>query len=127
MRGALSSSPAQNFLDSGCIAGNYIREDLATKLARKVPHYFIPAVTNVCGAFGDCQLSKKKLLVNVQILEDGSTKEFNSEFKVLRKLPYEAIIGRGDMIKHRLSLPRWNPAEYVPWERRSGQPVLQAQ
>ena len=52
---------------------------------------------------------------------------FNSEFKVLRKLPYEAIIGRGDMIKNNLSLPRWNPAEYVSWERRFGQPVLQTQ
>jgi hypothetical protein len=81
VRGAFSSSPAQIFLDSGCIAGNYIREQLANKLARKLPHCFIPAITNVCGAFGDCQLSKKKLLLNVQILEDDSTKEFNSEFK----------------------------------------------
>ena len=88
VRGAnQSSSPVQIFLDSGCIAGNYIREDVAIKLARKLPHYFTHAITNVCGAFGECQLSKKTLNVRVKIFEDDSPKVFVTTFKVLRKFP----------------------------------------
>jgi hypothetical protein len=58
----------QIFLDSSCIAGNYVREDVANKLPRKLPRYFTHAITNVCGAFGDCQLSKKKMRAKVKIL-----------------------------------------------------------
>ena len=134
VRGAnQSSSPVQIFLDSGCIAGNYIREDVAIKLARKLPHYFTHAITNVCGAFGECQLSKKKLRIRVKIFEDGSYKEFNSDFKVLRRLPYEVIIGRRDMVIHRLTLPQnesetdvslmeeegWSPCTSSTYRRRS--------
>jgi len=115
VRGATqSTSPAQIFLDSGCIAGNYIREDLANKLVRKLPHFYTHAITNVCGAFGECQLSKKKLHIRVKIFEDGSYKEFDSDFKVLRKLPYEVIVGRRDMVKHRLTLPQNESEKDVP-------------
>ncbi len=42
VRGATqSTAPAQIFLDSGCIAGNYIREDLANKLVKKLPHFIL--------------------------------------------------------------------------------------
>ena len=65
--------------------------------------------------------------MRITIFEDGSTKEFNSVFRVLRKLPYEAIIGRGDMVKHRLLLSNTIDSTHKrPWERGSGQPVLQA-
>jgi hypothetical protein len=126
VRGAIeSTSPVQIFLDSGCIAGNYIREDIANKLVRKLPHFYTHAITNVCGAFGECPLSKKKLHIRVKIFEDGSYKEFDSDFKVLRKLPYEVIVGRRDMVKHRLTLPQNESDKDVPWERRVGHPVLQ--
>ena len=126
VRGAnQSSTPVQIFLDSGSTAGNNNREDIANKLARRLPHYFTYAITNVCGAFGECQLSKKKLRIRVKIFEDGSHKEFNSDFKVLRKLPYEVIIGRRDMVIHRLTLPQNESETDVSRERRVGHPVLQ--
>ena len=59
VRGAnRSTSPVQIFLEGGFIAGDYIREEIANKLARRLPHYFTHAITKVCGAFGECQLSK---------------------------------------------------------------------
>ena len=75
----------------------------------------------------DCQLSKKRLHVRVTIFEDGSPKEFDFDFKVLKKLPYEAIVGRRDMVVHRLTLPNLTAGTEVPWERRVGPPILQAE
>ena len=125
------SSLVRIFLDSGCLAGNYIREDIAHKLAKGRHHIFTPCITNVCGAFGDCQLSKKSLSTKVRIFEDNSYKEFVTIFKVLRKLPYEAIVGRRDMVIHRLTLPNnennVETSEAVPREMRAGPPVLQTQ
>ena len=67
------SSPAhiretQVFLDSGCLGNSYIREDIAHKIAKHKPQLFIPCITNVCGAFGQCELSKTKLLVNISMI-----------------------------------------------------------
>jgi hypothetical protein len=123
------SSLVRIFLDSGCLAGNYIREDIAHKLAKGRHHIFTPCITNVCGAFGDCQLSKKSLSTKIKIFEDNTYKEFVTIFKVLRKLPYEAIVGRRDMVMHRLTLPKnendVETSEAVPRERRAGHPELQ--
>jgi hypothetical protein len=44
--------PTRVFLDSGCLTGSYIKEELARKLASTCSSYFIPHVTKVCGAFG---------------------------------------------------------------------------
>ncbi len=63
--------------------------------------------------------------MRVKIFEDGSYKEFDSDFKVLRKLPYEVIVGRRDMVKHLLTLPPNEAEKDVPRERRVGHPVLQ--
>ena len=125
-RASIKSSPVRIFLDSGCLAGNYIREDIAHMLAKGHPNFFTPVITNVCGAFGECQLSKKTLNVKVKIFEDDSSKVFVTTFKVLRKLPYEAIIGRKDMVVHRLTLANNYAIEPLPGERRAGHPVLQA-
>ena len=65
--------------------------------------------------------------MRVTIFEDGSPKEFDSDFKVLRKLPYEAIVGRRDMVVHRLTLPNLTTGTEMPWERRVGPPILQAE
>ncbi len=81
---------------------------------------------NVCGAFGDCQLSKKKLRETVKILEDDFVEEFIIDFKVLKNLPYEAIVGWTVMIVHQLTLPNIAPMSR-PWERRAGHPVLQTE
>ena len=59
---------AQVFLDSGCLGSSYIREDIAHKIAKHKPQLFIPCITNVCGAFGQCELSKTKLLVNISMI-----------------------------------------------------------
>ena len=45
----------QVFLDSGCLGSSYIREDIAHAIAKNTPHLFIPCITNVCGAFGQCE------------------------------------------------------------------------
>jgi hypothetical protein len=121
-----SISPVRIFLDSGCLAGNYIREDIARRLVNKNHDFYTLQITNVCGAFGDCQLSKKKLRAKVKILEDNFVKEFTIDFKVLRNLPYEAIVGRTAMIIHRLTLPNIAP-RIRPWEERTGHPALQAE
>ena len=52
-RAIIKSSPVRIFLDSGCLAGNYIREDIAHMLAKGHPNFFTPVITNVCGAFGE--------------------------------------------------------------------------
>jgi hypothetical protein len=122
-RAIIKSSPVRIFLDSGCLAGNYIREDIAHMLAKGHPNFFTPVITNVCGAFGECQLSKKTLNVKVKIFEDDSSKVFVTTFKVLRKLPYEAIIGRKDMVVHRLTLANNYAIEPLPGERRAGHSV----
>ena len=80
----------------------------------------------MCGAFGDCQLSKKKLRETVKILEDEFVEEFIIDFKVLKNLPYEAIVGWTVMIVHQLTLPNIAPMSR-PWERRAGHPVLQTE
>ena len=60
-------------------------------------------------------------------LDDNSPKEFFTTFKVLRKLPYEVIIGRKDMVIHQLTLPRNESTGLAPWERRAGHPILQTE
>ena len=92
------------FLDSGCLSGSYIKEELAKKLASHKPSYFIPQVTRVCGAFGGCELSTRKLLVHIALTCQTVTKQFELELKVVKNLPYDIMIGRADMLKNNIQL-----------------------
>jgi hypothetical protein len=97
-------SETQVFLDSGCLGSSYIREDIAHAIAKHKPHLFIPCVTNVCGAFGQCELSKKKMFVKLSMICNDVNKVFITELKVLKNLPYEIILGRTVMQEHNLTL-----------------------
>jgi hypothetical protein len=69
------------FLDSGCLTGSYIKEELARKLASTRSSYFIPHVTKVCGAFGGCELSTRKLNVHLSVTCGNVTKIFETQLK----------------------------------------------
>ena len=100
--------PTRVFLDGGCLTGSYIKEELARKLASTRSTYFIPHVTKVCGAFGGCELSTRKLNVHLSVTCGKVTKNFETLLKVVKHLPYEIMIGRQDMIKHKLPLTGQN-------------------
>ena len=97
------------FLDSGCLGSSYIREDVAHAIAKHKPHLFTPCITNVCGAFGQCELSKKKMFVKLSILCNDVSKVFITELKVLKNLPYEIILGRKVMIENDLTFEKGTP------------------
>ena len=61
------SQTAHVFLDSGCLTGSYITEELARKLASTKSIFFTPHVTRVCGAFGGCELSTRTLNVVIEL------------------------------------------------------------
>jgi len=68
----------------------------------------------VCGAFGDCQHSNSYLSCHSKFFEklipneNKGTNQHNLtflvelDFTILDKLPFEAIVGRKDIITHRL-------------------------
>jgi hypothetical protein len=66
--------------------------------------FFTPHVTKVCGAFGGCELSTRTVNVFIQLPNDNVIKEFETQLKVVKRLPYEIMIGRQDMTTHRLSI-----------------------
>jgi hypothetical protein len=99
-----NTHPAQVFLDSGCLTGSYIKEELAKRLTRNKTSYFIPCITKVCGAFGGCELSTRKLQVHIAMPCVNLIKNFQVELKVVKQLPYEIMLGRQDMFKHDLAL-----------------------
>ena len=84
------SRTAQVFLDSGCLTGSYIREDLAKKLNEKHT-FFVPQITRVCGAFGGCELSTRKLHVFIEMACCNLIKKFEVELKVVKRLPYDIM------------------------------------
>ena len=69
------SRTAQVFLDSGCLTGSYIREEVARRLANARSSCFTPYITKVCGAFGGCELSTRIITVEIEILNEGVTKK----------------------------------------------------
>jgi len=95
---------AQIFLDSGAIGGSYIREDVANALAKHNPDLFQPCITNVCGAFGQCQLSTRKIAITFSLINNNENKIFTADLKVLKQLPYDIILGRTEMRTNALVL-----------------------
>ena len=112
---------ANIFLDSGATESNYIRQDVVSSLLRthKNKQAFLqPYPTNVCGAFGQCQLSSHCIKIYVTIPAPLCTMQCNNinnkkdgnkiarivhlVFRILRNLPYDIIIGRPDIIKYNL-------------------------
>jgi hypothetical protein len=104
------SRTAQVFLDSGCLTGSYIREEVARRLANARSSCFTPYVTKVCGAFGGCELSTRIITVEIEILNKGVNKKFETNLKVVKHLPYEIMIGRQDMLAHELSINIGQPS-----------------
>jgi hypothetical protein len=98
------SRTAQVFLDSGCLTGSYIREEVARRLANTRSNFFTPQITKVCGAFGGCELSTRIITVEIEFLNEDVTKKFETKLKVVKRLPYEIMIGRQDMLAHELSI-----------------------
>ena len=72
------SRTAHVFLDSGCLTGSYIREEVARRLANTRSNFYTPHITKVCGAFGGCELSTRIINVEIEFLNDGVTKKFET-------------------------------------------------
>jgi hypothetical protein len=112
---------AHMFLDSGATESNYVRQDVVSTLLRSHINkqvYLQPHPTNVCGAFGQCQLSSHCILIHITMptplcvsqCNDNKKEKSNKPLarivpllcKVLRSLPYDMIIGRPDIDRYNL-------------------------
>ena len=89
------------FLDTGAGASNYIRQDAFDSL-RLVCTNLNSA--NLCGAFGTCIHSSCTVSLAVNFFENSNLNNFILllSFRVMPALPYEVIIGRKAVVKHRL-------------------------
>ena len=111
---------ANLFFDSGATASNYIRQDIVSQLLRgkDKDNFLIANPMNVCGAFGQCQLSSHYISIVVHVplrfspiecnvkcnnnssninINTSNFTTFTVDFRVLRVLPYELMIGRPDI------------------------------
>jgi hypothetical protein len=112
---------ANMFLDSGATESNYVRQDVVSTLlkAHRQKHSLLqPQPTNVCGAFGQCQLSSHCIKIYVTMparlcmIQCNNIKNENDHkqqarivpllFRILRNLPYDMIIGRPDIVRYDL-------------------------
>jgi hypothetical protein len=57
---------------------SYIREEVARRLANTRSNFFAPYITKVCGAFGGCELSTRIITVEIEFLNEGVTKKFET-------------------------------------------------
>jgi hypothetical protein len=107
------------FLDSGATESNYVRQDVVSTLLRNHPNkhvYLLPQPTNVCGAFGQCQMSSHCIKIIITMPSHKGTVKCNDNknknvthalqvpltLRVMRNLPYDIIVGRPDIEKYDL-------------------------
>jgi len=120
--GKLSKQLGANmFLDSGATESNYVRQDVVSTLLRthkQKQSLLHPQPTNVCGAFGQCQLSSHYIEIYVTMparlcmiqCNDIKNKNYLKQqarmvpllFRILRNLPCDMIIGRPDIVQYDL-------------------------
>ena len=113
------SGVVQVFLDSGCLGGDYIREDVARYLIRNNVDFFEPCNSCVCGAFGTCVNSIFKLRVIFQMFNVNKYKKFTTSLKVLNQLPYDIILGRETMAVNCLSIVPSSPSNVAALHDKS--------
>ncbi len=95
--------------DTGALQGNYIRRSNLVELLAaglKVEECNV----RVCGAFGDdrCQVANKGIVTNVLLNKNAVINKLHLpidltlKFTILDQLPFDMIIGRGDILKYNL-------------------------
>ena len=93
--------------DTDALQGSYMSTRVA-KLLEEAGLKFDGCSTRVCTAFNNCKISDK--MSTLALIFVNNEIEHLITFKVL-EIPYDLIIGRGDMWKHKL-WPRYAPYPY---------------